>query len=229
MRVGRVVVSGVLSTAVLSTALITGCGTAPAGPSTGAAPSGAASSSGIPLDRICGGDAVFATLATKYDGDQPYCQGFPGDADHVGEGRAGIGGAEGTTSTAVEAYMLTHARAIYTFQPTTAWQAGHPHGRDMEGFFLRQATPRPGGAIPRAYKDFLTPPPGSPGSEKDFALVAVIVSPAPQPDPGRHATYGGVWIVGCLDRPKPDKHEYLDPCPAWVWTGRAVVSTTQHL
>jgi hypothetical protein len=216
--------------AVVTALAMAACG----GPATGTAsgagtPSGPAASSALPPNTICGGDGIFIVLLTRYDGHLPYCRGFTGDAAHAGEGRAGIDNAEGPTSTAVEQYMLSNARAIYTFKPTGAWLAQHPHPRDVEGFFIRQTTPRPGGTEPRAYKDFLTPPAGQAGHEKEFALVAVIVSPTSRPDPVRKVTSGGIWFVGCLDRPKPDKHEYLDPCPAWVWTGTAVTSTTQRL
>jgi hypothetical protein len=60
-------------------------------------------------------------------------------------------------------------------------------------------------------------------------MAAVVTAALAMADPVRGVTSGGIWFVGCLDRPKPDKHEYLDPCPSWVWTGTAVTSATQRL
>jgi len=164
---------------------------------------------------VCAGDTVEARYQTAYDGGQPLCRGFAGDADHAGEGLAG---AQTTSSvTTVVQWMLSHARAIYSFQPPAAWLATTPHPRDVNGFFHRQANPAAGDTALRAYKDFLTPAPGQPRNEQDYALVSVIVSPGAQPYPARGMVEGGVWFVGCLVY-HADGHEYMETCPSWVWT-----------
>lgn len=164
---------------------------------------------------VCAGDTVAATYQTAYDGPQPMCHGFPGDADHPGEGLAGTDTSRSVTT--VVAWMLLHARAIYSFQPTDAWMAALPHPRDVYGYFHRQANPAPGDTKLRAYKDYVTPAPGQPRNEQDYALLAVIVSPAGQASATRNVVEGGVWLVGCLVF-HTDGHEYIEPCPSWVWT-----------
>ena len=164
---------------------------------------------------LCAGDSVVAIYQTAYDGAQPLCHGFAGDADHAGEGLAG---AETSASVAtVVQWMLSHARAIYSFQPPAAWLTTTPHPRDVNGDFHRQAHPASGDTALRAYKDFLTPAPGQPRNEQDYALVSVIVSPGAQAYAARGMVEGGVWFVGCLDY-HADGHEYMEPCPSWVWT-----------
>ena len=175
---------------------------------------------------ICGAAPV-AVYETAYDGQQPLCAGFAGDTNHAGEGAAGT--STSASISTVTQWALLHARAIYSFQPTTAWLAGHPHSRLVNGFFHRLQKPAVGdGTAMRAYKDFLTPAPGQTGNEKEFVLFAVIVSPKAQPDPGHAGGADGVWFIGCLTF-HSDKKEYLDTCPQWVWTVPVVPSTTRHL
>ena len=142
-------------------------------------------------------------------------------------------GAAGTATRAsistVTQWALLHARAIYSFQPTTEWLAEHPHSRLVNGFFHRLQKPAVGdGTAMRAYKDFITPAPGQTGNEKEIALFAVIVSPKAQPDPGHVGGSGGVWFIGCLTF-HSDHKEYLDTCPSWVWSVPVVPSTTRRL
>ena len=47
--------------------------------------------------------------------------------------------------------------------------------------------------------------------------MSVIVSPGAQPYAARGMVEGGVWFVGCLVY-HADGHEYMEPCPSWVWT-----------
>ncbi len=197
-------------------ALLAACATSavPAGSST-AAPMAGSAGTASKASGPCAGDSVVATYQTAYDGAQSLCRGFAGDADHPGEGLAGAETSQSVTK--VVTWMLLHARAIYSFQPTDTWLAALPHPRDVNGFFHRQTNPAPGDTKLRAYKDFLTPAPGQPGNEKDYALVSVIVSPAGQPSTARNVVEGGVWFVGCLVY-HSDNHEYLEPCPTWVWT-----------
>jgi len=198
--------------------VLAGCGSAK--------PADTPSASGT--DSICGAAPV-AVYETAYDGKEPLCTGFVGDTDHAGEGAAGTG--TSASISTVTQWALLHARAIYSFQPTTAWLAEHPHSRLVNGYFHRLQKPSAGdGTAMRAYKDFLTPAPGHPGNEKEFALFAVIVSPKAQPDPGpgRTGGSGGVWFIGCLTF-HSDHKEYLDTCPSWVWSVPVVPSTTRHL
>lgn len=164
---------------------------------------------------VCAGDTVAATYQTAYDGAQPLCHGFAGDADHPGEGLVGTDTSQPITT--VVTWMLLHARAIYSFQPTDAWMTALPHPRDVNGYFHRQANPGPGDTKLRAYKDYVTPAPGQPRNEQDYAMVAVIVSPAGQASTAKNVVEGGVWFVGCLVF-HTDGHEYIEPCPTWVWT-----------
>lgn len=175
---------------------------------------------------MCTHDTVVATYQTAYDGAQPLCRGFTGDANHAGEGLTGA-----QTSAKVDTvvqWMLLHARAIYSFQPTAAWLAASPHPRDVNGFFHRQANPAPGDTAMRAYKDFLTPAPGQAGNEHDYALVSVIVSPTAHTESAYGTADGGVWLVGCLVY-HADNHEYLEPCPSWVWTVSVVPAIKRRL
>jgi len=179
---------------------------------------------------ICAGDFVVDSFATAHDGTQRLCTGFAGDADHAGEGLMGTGLTGSATAgvKTVVTWALQHARAIYSFQPPAAWLAAHPHPRDVNGLFHRQTSPEPGDTALRAYKDYITPAPGQPGNEQDYALFSVIVSPGPQVDSARQLTEGGVWFVGCLVY-KADGHEYLETCPSWVWTVPVVASTKRAL
>ena len=178
-------------------------------------------------DSICGTAAPVAVYETAYDGAQPLCAGFVGDTDHAGEGAAGTG--TSASISTVTQWALLHARAIYSFQPTTEWLAEHPHSRLVNGFFHRLQKPAVGdGTAMRAYKDFITPAPGQTGNEKEIALFAVIVSPKAQPDPGHVGGSGGVWFIGCLTF-HSDHKEYLDTCPSWVWSVPVVPSTTRRL
>lgn len=189
-----------------------------------AKPADAPSASGT--DSICGAAPV-AVYETAYDGTQPLCAGFAGDTDHAGEGAAGT--ETSASISTVTQWALLHARAIYSFQPTTDWLAGHPHSRLVNGYFHRLQKPAAGdGTAMRAYKDFLTPAPGQTGNEKEFALFAVIVSPKAQSNPGHAGGAGGVWFIGCLTF-HSDKKEYLDTCPSWVWSVPVVPSTTRRL
>ena len=210
--------------AVFACLLVAACGSAAAQP-----PSAAQSATGAAA--ICTGDSVVASFQTAYDGTQPLCAGFAGDADHAGEGLAGtqITGAETTSevSTVVQ-WAVQHARAIYSFQPPAGWLAAHPHSRDVNGLFHRQATPGSGDTALRAYKDYITPAPGQAGNEQDYALFSVIVSPGPQADSARHEVEGGVWFVGCLVY-HSDGREYLETCPSWVWTVPVAASTKRSL
>jgi hypothetical protein len=175
---------------------------------------------------VCAGDSVVAMYQTAYDGAQSLCRGFAGDADHPGEGLAGAETSQSVTK--VVTWMLSHARAIYSFQPTDTWLSTLPHPRDVNGFFHRQTNPAPGDTKLRAYKDFLTPASGQPGNEQNYALVSVIVSPAGQPSTARNVVEGGVWFVGCLVY-HADNHEYLEPCPTWVWTVPVVPAVNKRL
>ena len=207
-----------LLTLVLTcSAALAGCGSAK--------PAAAPAASGT--GSVCGAAAVVAVYQTAYDGSQPLCAGFAGDAIHAGEGAAGTG--TSASISTVTQWALLHARAIYSFQPTSAWLAQHPHSRLVNGYFHRQQKPAVGdGTAMRAYKDFITPAPGHAGNEKQFALFAAIVSPTAQPDPGHVGGSGGVWFVGCLTY-HSDHKEYLDICPSWVWSVPVVPSTTRHL
>jgi hypothetical protein len=198
--------------------------TAPAALPT-AAPSSAATTT--TNSGVCAHDTVAATFQTAYDGTQPLCRGFAGDADHAGEGLAG---AQTTTPvTSVVQWMLLHARAIYSFEPTPAWQAVSPHIRDVNGYFHRQSHPASGDNTKmRAYKDFMTPAPGQPGNEHEYALVSVIVSPGTQAEPTQNAVGGGVWLIGCLVY-HADGKEYLETCPSWVWSVPLVPAVNKRL
>ena len=110
---------------------------ASSGTPSGTAVAGVPVSSGGGAIPVCTHDAVVATYQTAYDGAQPLCRGFAGDATHTGEG---LTGAETTDriDTVVQ-WMLLHARAIYSFQPSAAWLGASPHPRDVNGFFHRQS------------------------------------------------------------------------------------------
>lgn len=203
------------STVLVATVLASAVVVLAAGCASTAAPSAPAAAPRPSPTGVCAGDTVAATYQTAYDGAQPLCHGFAGDADHAGEGLAGAE-TNASVGTVVQ-WMLSHARAIYNFQPPAAWMAQTPHPRDVNGFFHRQAKPAAGDTAMRAYKDFLTPAPGQARNEQDYALVSVIVSPGAQPDSARGTVEGGVWLVGCLVY-HSDGHEYLEPCPSWVWT-----------
>jgi hypothetical protein len=182
--------------------------------------------SGGGATAVCAHDTVVATYQTAYDGAQPLCRGFAGDANHAGEGLAGA-----ETSARVDTvvqWMLLHARAIYSFQPAAAWLAASPHPRDVNGYFHRQSNPAPGDTALRAYKDFLTPAPGHAGNEQDYALVSVIVSPTSQAEPAHGTAGGGVWLVGCLVY-HSDNREYLETCPSWVWSVPVVPAIKRRL
>jgi hypothetical protein len=191
-----------------------------------AATTAAATTAAPKAPGLCAGDAVVATYQTAYDGAQPLCRGFAGDTDHPGEGLAGAETSQSVTK--VVTWMLSHARAIYSFQPADAWLAAVPHPRDVNGFFHRQSNPAPGDTKMRAYKDFLTPAPGQPGNEQNYALVSVIVSPGGQASTARSVVEGGVWFIGCLVY-HADNHEYLEPCPTWVWTLPVVPAVNKRL
>ncbi len=204
------------------------CGSSSPAPSSSAAAAiaGLSAGNGSAAAALCGHDAVVATYQTAYDGAQPLCRGFAGDADHAGDGLAG---AETSAQVGpVVQSMLLHARAIYSFRPTADWLAASPHPRDVNGFFHRQTNPAPGDTAMRAYKDFLTPAPGHAGNEQQYALVSVIVSPSAQTDSAHGTTAGGVWLVGCLVY-HSDNNEYLEPCPSWVWTVPVVPAVKRRL
>jgi hypothetical protein len=233
-RAPRRPLAAVLIAAATVLVLLTAACSSSAAPTTSpAAAAAAGAASGAPVSAggapsVCAHDSVVATYQTAYDGAQPLCRGFSGDADHAGEG---LSGAETTAKVdTVVQWMLLHARAIYSFQPTATWLAASPHPRDVNGFFHRQTSPAPGDTALRAYKDFLTPETGQPGNEKDYALVAVIVSPTAQAEPtrGTATAGGGVWFVGCLVY-HSDNHEYLEPCPSWVWNVPVVPAVKKRL
>jgi hypothetical protein len=214
--------------AVFACLLVAACGSATAQPPNALQPGSAGSSA---ANGVCAGDSVAGSFNTAYDGAQPLCAGFAGDADHAGEGLAGTelsGGATTAEVSTVVQWAVQHARAIYSFQPPTDWLAAHPHIRDVNGLFHRQTTPALGDTALRAYKDYITPAPGQTGNEQDYALFSVIVSPGSQADPARHVTEGGVWFVGCLVY-HADGHEYLETCPSWVWTVPVTASTKRKL
>jgi hypothetical protein len=213
--------------AAASALLAASCATSavPAGSST-AAPMAGSAAMASKTSGVCAGDTVVATYQTAYDGALPLCRGFAGDAGHPGEGLAGAETSQSVTK--VVSWMLLHARAIYSFQPTDTWLATLPHPRDVNGYFHRQTNPAPGDTKLRAYKDFLTPAPGKPGNEQNYALVSVIVSPAGQASTARNVVEGGVWFVGCLVY-HSDNHEYLEPCPTWVWTLPVVPAVNKRL
>jgi hypothetical protein len=217
----------VIALALLTAACASSSGSAAASSATAtggsAGPSAGVTGNG---SGVCGKDAVAATYQTAYDGTQPLCKGFAGDGEHAGEGLAGAQ-TDAAIGTVVQ-WMLLHARAVYSFQPTPAWLAASPHPRDVNGFFHRQTSPAPGDTAMRAYKDFVTPAPGHAGNERDYALVSVIVSLKPQADSARGGTAGGVWFVGCLVY-HSDAKEYLEPCPSWVWAAPVVPAVKRRL
>jgi hypothetical protein len=226
-RTRRPVAAVLVAAATVLVLLTAACASSssPAAPTISAAAAGAPVSGGG-ATAVCAHDSVAATYQTAYDGAQPLCHGFAGDADHAGEGLAGT---ETTAAVGtVVQWMLSHARAIYSFQPTAAWLATSPHPRDVNGYFHRQSNPAPGDTAMRAYKDFLTPAPGHAGNEKDYALVAVIVSPTAQAEPTHGTAGGGVWLVGCLVY-HSDNHEYLETCPSWVWNVPVVPAVKRRL
>ncbi|HEU5354422.1 MAG TPA: hypothetical protein VFU65_08165 [Actinocrinis sp.] len=217
-----VVLVAVATVLVLLTAACASSGS-PTGP---AVVAGAPVASGGGSTPVCTRDTVVATYQTAYDGAQPLCRGFAGDATHAGEG---LTGAETTARVdTVVQWMLLHARAIYSFQPSAAWLSASPHPRDVNGFFHRQSNPAPGDTAMRAYKDFVTPAPGQSGNEQDYALVSVIVSPTAHAESAHGTADGGVWLVGCLVY-HADNHEYLEPCPSWVWTTTVVPAVKRRL
>lgn len=245
--------AAVLAAAAGSLVLLTSACASPNAPTTSAAAAAPGSTanalaSGDGASEVCTHDAgatkqhdTVATYQTAYDGAQPLCRGFAGDDGTAGEGLAGAQSTDRVDQ--VVQWMLLHARAIYSFQPTAAWLAANPHPRDVNGFFHRQSYPAPGDTAMRAYKDFLTPAPGRSGNEKDYALVSVIVSPTARAEPSRNGggssgsgmaaaggTWfgGGVWFIGCLVY-HADNHEYLEPCPAWVWTQPVVPAVKRRL
>lgn len=229
-RTQRSAAAALLAAAGSLTLLTSAC----ASSTTPAALPGATVNTPVPVmgaSAVCTQDTVAATYQTAYDGMQPLCHGFAGDDGHAGEGLAGA-----QTTARIDQVvqsMLLHARAIYSFQPTAGWLAANPHPRDVNGFFHRQSAPAPGDTAMRAYKDFLTPAPGHPGNEQDYALVSVIVSPAAHAEPshggsGRAWSSGGVWFVGCLVY-HADNQEYLEPCPSWVWAVPVVPAVKRRL
>lgn len=224
-RLARRPVATVLVAAATVLVLLTAaCGSStPSAPTAVAAGAPVSSGGSIP---VCTRDTVVATYQTAYDGAQPLCRGFAGDVSHAGEG---LTGAQTTARVdTVVQWMLLHARAIYSFQPSAAWLDASPHPRDVNGFFHRQANPAPGDTAMRAYKDFLTPAPGQSSNEQDYALVSVIVSPTAHAETAYGTADGGVWLVGCLVY-HADNHEYLEPCPSWVWTVSVVPAVKRRL
>jgi len=220
----RPVATALVAAAAVLVLLTAACGSStPPAPTAVAAGAPVSSGGSIP---VCTRDTVVATYQTAYDGAQPLCRGFAGDASYAGEG---LTGAQTTArvNTVVQ-WMLLHARAIYSFQPSAAWLGASPHPRDVNGFFHRQANPAPGDTAMRAYKDFLTPAPGQSGNEQDYALVSVIVSATAHAEAAYGTADGGVWLVGCLVY-HSDNHEYLEPCPSWVWTVSVVPAVKRRL